>query len=137
MANNEIKIPGYDKFLEEGKVMLDNEIKKYESQGFKIREEKEDSIKMSKVVLVDPTVKDVNVQRVTFSPNPEYSFDFYIEAHEYASDERRNPLSFKTAYESFVAKLDSKEITPAEKADVESSVAYQTIFGGKAPGENE
>ena len=31
MANNEIKIPGYDKFLEEGKAMLDSAIKKYES----------------------------------------------------------------------------------------------------------
>lgn len=137
MANNEIKIPGYERFLEEGKVMLDNEIKKYESQGFKIREEKEDSIKMSKAVLIDPTVKDVNVQRVTFTPNPEYNFDFYIEAREYASDERNNPLSFKTAYESFIAKLDSSEITPAEKKDVENSVSYQLLFGGKAPGDNE
>ena len=136
MANNEIKIPGYERFLEEGKVMLDNEIKKYESQGFKIREEKEDSIKMSKVVLISP-IKDVNVQRVTFTPNPDYNFDFYIEAREYASDERNNPLSFKTAYESFIAKLDSSEITPAEKKDVESSVSYQLIFGGKAPGDNE
>ena len=134
MANNEIRIPGYERFLEEGKVMLDNEIKKYESQGFKIREEKEDSIKMSKAV-IDPTVKDVNVQRVTFTPNPEYNFDFYIEAREYASDERNNPLSFKTAYESFIAKLDSSEITPAEKKDVESSVSYQLLFGGKAPGD--
>ena len=50
MANNEIKIPGYDKFLEEGKAMLDSEIKKYESQGFKVREEKDDAIKMSKAV---------------------------------------------------------------------------------------
>ena len=116
--------------------MLDNEIKKYESQGFKIREEKEDSIKMSKVVLISP-IKDVNVQRVTFTPNPAYNFDFYIEAREYASDERNNPLSFKTAYESFIAKLDSSEITPAEKKDVESSVSYQLLFGGKAPGDNE
>jgi hypothetical protein len=136
MANNEIRIPGYERFLEEGKVMLDNEIKKYESQGFKIREEKEDSIKMSKVVLISP-IKDVNVQRVTFTPNPDYNFDFYIEAREYASDERNNPLSFKTAYESFIAKLDSSEITPAEKKDVESSVSYQLLFGGKAPGDNE
>ena len=137
MANNEIKIPGYEKFLEEGKAMLDSEIKKYESQGFKVREEKDDAIKMSKAVLIDPTVKDVNVQRVTFTPNPEYNFDFYIEAREYASDERLNPLSFKTDYESFIAKLDSKEISPAERADVENSTAYQVVFGGKAPGENE
>ncbi len=136
MANNEIKIPGYEKFLEEGKVMLENEIRKYESQGFKIREEKEDAVKMSKAVLIDPTVMDVNVQRVTFTPNPEYNFDFYIEAREYASDERKNPLSFNTNYESFIAKLDSKEVSPAEKKDVESSVAYQAMFGEKAPGDN-
>ena len=136
MANNEIKIPGYEKFLEEGKNMLDKEIKKYESEGFKIREQKEDSIKMSRAILIDPTEKDVNVQRITFSPNPDYNFDFYIEAHEYPSDERKNPLSFKTAYESFTAKLDSKEITKEERADVENSVAYQAMFGGKAPGDN-
>lgn len=136
MANNEIKIPGYDKFLEEGKAMLDNAIKKYEADGFKIREEKEDSILMSRATLIDPTVKDVSVQRVTFSPNPEYNFDFYIEAHEYPSDERHKPQSFKTTFEQFIAKLGSKEITPAEEADVKNSVAYQTIFGGKAPGED-
>lgn len=137
MANNEIKIPGYERFLEEGKVMLDNEIKKYESQGFKIREEKEDAIKMSKVVLIDPTGKDIKVQRVTFTPNPEYNFDFYIEAHKFPSDERHKPQSFKTTFEHFIAKLGSKEITPAEEADVKNSVAYQTIFGGTAPGDNE
>ena len=135
MANNEIKIPGYDKFLEEGKAMLDSAIKKYESDGFKIREEKEDSILMSRATLIDPTVKDVSVQRVTFSPNPEYNFDFYIEAHEYPSDERHKPQSFKTTFEQFIAKLGSKEITPAEEADVKISVAYQTIFGGNEPGD--
>jgi len=135
MANNEIKIPGYDKFLEEGKAMLDSAIKKYESDGFKIREEKEDSILMSRATLIDPTVKDVSVQRVTFSPNPEYNFDFYIEAHEYPSDERHKPQSFKTTFEQFIAKLGSKEITPAEEADVKNSVAYQTIFGGNEPGD--
>lgn len=143
MTNNEIRIPGYEKFLEAGKVMLENEIKKYESQGFKIRNENNennDKIKMSRAVLflTDSSVKnaEVLVETVTFSPNPEYNFDFYIEAREYASDERVNPLSYKTDYESFITKLDSKEITPAEKADVESSDLYQKIFGGSAPGAN-
>ena len=96
MANNEIKIPGYEEFLKKGQAMLESEIKKYEAQGFKVREEKENEIKMSKAVLIDPTVKDVSVQRVTFTPNPEYNFDFYIEAHEYPMDERKNPCAYVT-----------------------------------------
>ena len=136
MANNEIKIPGYEEFLKKGQAMLESEIKKYEAQGFKIREEKEDEIKMSKAVLIDPTVKDVSVQRVTFTPNPEYNFDFYIEAHGYPTEDRKNPTSFKTSFEAFVAKLDSNEITEVERNDVKNSVAYQTVFGGKAPGDN-
>ena len=111
MANNEIKIPGYEEFLKKGQAMLESEIKKYEAQGFKLREEKEDEIKMSKAVLIDPTVKDVSVQRVTFTPNPEYNFDFYIEAHGYPTEDRKNPTSFKTSFDAFVAKLDSNEIT--------------------------
>lgn len=117
----------FEQFLNYGQKQLEEAVSNYSKEGWEIDEsENKDEIKLFLAHLIDPQEELVRIQRLSLVPNPDYNFDFYIEQRE---SEAKTPLPYLSNFSMLETKLNSKELTNAEKQQILNSVSYEVTHG--------
>lgn len=138
MTNNTYEIESFNKILADAEKAFLDAIEKYKENGFVNEEGRstDKNIKLTRAILVDPTTQDVNVTRISISPNEEYNFNYFVDALEFLDNPYENTPPFYTSVSHLKTKFDSKELTKTERKQIMESSSYKAMCSVNQLGSN-